>query len=118
MAVPNLTRSDARARAELLDVTSYEVELDLTDGGGKPGDRTFRSRTTVRFRATTPGADTFIDVIAAGFRAVTLNGEPVDTSGYTTEGGLALTGLAADNELVADADCLYTNTGEGLHRFV
>ena len=118
MGVPNLTRSDARARAELLDVTSYEVELDLTDGGGKPGDRTFRSRTTVRFTASTPGASTFVDVIAAGFRTATLNGEPVDTSGYTQEGGLALTGLLGENVLVVDADCLYTNTGEGLHRFV
>ncbi|HEX6756631.1 MAG TPA: aminopeptidase N, partial [Mycobacteriales bacterium] len=118
MGVPNLTRSDARARAELLDVTSYEVELDLTDGGGKPGDRTFRSRTSVRFTASTPGASTFVDVIAAGFRTATLNGEPVDTSGYTQEGGLALTGLLGENVLVVDADCLYTNTGEGLHRFV
>ena len=31
---------------------------------------------------------------------------------------IALDGLAADNELVVVADCLYTNTGEGLHRFV
>ena len=118
MGVPNLTRSDARARAELLEITSYDVELDLTDGGGKPGDRTFRSRTTVRFTAATPGADTYVDVIAAGFREATLNGAPLDTAAYTQEGGLALPGLAAENELVVDADCLYTNTGEGLHRFV
>ena len=118
MGVPNLTRTDARDRAELLAVTAYEVELDLTDGGGKPGERTFRSRTTIRFTARTPGAATYADVIADGFREATLNGAPVDTAGYTTEGGLALTGLAADNVLVVDADCLYTNTGEGLHRFV
>ena len=59
-----------------------------------------------------------MDVIAAGFREVTLNGEPVDTTGYTPETGIALPDLAADNVLVVDADCLYTNTGEGLHRFV
>ena len=39
MGAPNLTRADARRRAELLDVTAYEVELDLTDGRGKPGPR-------------------------------------------------------------------------------
>ncbi|MGI8417027.1 MAG: aminopeptidase N, partial [Nakamurella sp.] len=38
--------------------------------------------------------------------------------GWTTEGGLALSGLAADNVLVVDAVGLYTNTGEGLHRFI
>jgi aminopeptidase N len=118
MGVPNLTRADARARAELLTVTSYEVELDLTDGGGKPGERTFSSRTTVRFAAATPGAQTFIDVIAAGFREVTLNGAPLNTDRYEPELGLVLPDLAADNLLVVDADCLYTNTGEGLHRFV
>ena len=74
MGVPNLTRVDARARAELLSVSGYEVELDLTDGGGKPGERTFRSRTTIRFTASRPGAATFVDVIADRFREVTLNG--------------------------------------------
>ncbi len=118
MGVPNLTRADARTRAGLLAVSSYEVELDLTDGGGKPGERTFRSRTTVRFTAREPGAATFVDVIAAGFREVTLNGEAVDTSAYTPETGIALPALAAANVLVVDATCLYTNTGEGLHRFV
>ncbi len=118
MGVPNLTRTEARTRADLLAVTSYEVELDLTDGGGKPGERTFLSRTTVRFTARRPGEASFVDVIAAGFREVTLNGEPVDTTGYTPETGIALPALAADNVLVVDADCLYTNTGEGLHRFV
>jgi aminopeptidase N len=118
MGVPNLTRADARARAELVAVSGYEVELDLTDGGGKPGERTFRSRTTIRFTATTPGAATFVDVIAAGFREVSLNGQPLDVSAYEPESGLGLPDLAADNVLVVDADCLYTNTGEGLHRFV
>src|SRR5829696_8523322 len=118
MGVPNLTRSAARTRADLLVVSGYEVELDLTDGGGKPGDRTFASRTTVRFTARSPGEGTFVDIIAAGFREVTLNGEPVDTSAYAPQTGIALPALAADNVLVVDAHCLYTNTGEGLHRFV
>jgi aminopeptidase N len=118
MGVPNLTRLDARARADLLAVSAYEVELDLTDGGGKPGERTFRSRTTIRFTASRPGAATFVDVIADGFREVTLNGRPLDTSGYRPEDGIAVPDLAADNVLAVDADLLYTNTGEGLHRFV
>ena len=41
----NLTRDEAAARAGLLSVQSYDVELDLTDGSGeKPGETTFRSR--------------------------------------------------------------------------
>ena len=90
MGAPNLTRTDARRRAELLDVTAYEVELDLTDGAGKPALRTFRSRTTVRFRARRVGAGTFADLIADGIREATLNGIVLDTSGYAPESGLVL----------------------------
>jgi aminopeptidase N len=116
--VPNLTRDDARARAELLEIDSYEIALDLTDGGGKPSDRTFRSTTTIRFRATRPGESTFVDVIADRFHSVTLNGEDVGVSDYTPAKGIVLSGLAEQNTLVVDADLFYTNTGEGLHRFV
>ncbi|HEX5494784.1 MAG TPA: aminopeptidase N [Mycobacteriales bacterium] len=118
MPSPNLTRDDARRRAELVDVTHYAVDLDLTDGGGKPGERTFRSHTTVRFSCATPGATTFVDLVADHIRAATLNGAPLDVSGYTPVRGITLPDLAADNELVVDADCAYTNTGQGLHRFV
>jgi len=117
VAPPNLTREQAAERAAILSVDNYSIELDLTDGAGAPGTTTFRSVTTVRFDATA-GASTFIDLIAKTVHSATLNGEPVDVSGYSEETGIALTGLAAHNELVVDADCLYTNTGEGLHRFV
>ncbi|HEY3736691.1 MAG TPA: aminopeptidase N [Jatrophihabitans sp.] len=117
-AVPNLTRDDAQARAALLHVDSYDITLDLTDGGGKPGERTFRSITTVTFGANSPGASTFIDVIADSFHTVTLNGVELDVSDYATDKGLTLPDLAAQNVLIIDAELLYTNTGEGLHRFV
>jgi len=118
VAIANLTRTDAARRADLLNVRAYDVTLDLTDGGGKPGDVTFRSRTVVSFGCREPGADTFIDVIADGFTDLTLNGEPVDATGYGPSTGLPLIGLAAENVLVVEATCRYTNTGEGLHRFV
>jgi aminopeptidase N len=117
VAVPNLTRDDARARADLLHVESYDVQLDLTDGGGKPSERTFRSATTVRFTARA-GSSTFIDVIADRIHSVTLNGRAVTVDDYRPEAGIALSELAEDNTLTVDADLLYTNTGEGLHRFV
>ena len=60
MAPPNLTRDEAQQRAALLDVVSYDVELDLTDGGGKPGQGTFRSTTTVRFSCRSPGTASWI----------------------------------------------------------
>jgi aminopeptidase N len=117
VAVPNLTRDDAAARAALLSVQSYDLHLDVTDGAGRPGTGTFGSTTTVEFGCTRPGADTFIDLIAEKVHSATLNGAELDVSGYTEEGGLPLPGLAGQNTLTVVADCRYSNTGEGLHRF-
>ena len=117
MALPNLTRDQAVERAALITVDSYRIGLDLTDGDGKPGERTFRSTTTVTFDALA-GADTVIDIAADTVRSATLNGRDLDVSGYDESTGITLTGLADRNVLVVDADCRYSNTGEGLHRFV
>jgi aminopeptidase N len=115
--VPNLTRTDAAARAELLAVQSYDLQLDVTDGAGHAGERVFRSTTTVEFSCRQPGAATFIDLIAETVHSATLNGAELDVSGYTEEGGLPLPDLAEQNTLVVTADCRYSNSGEGLHWF-
>ena len=117
MALPNLTRYQAVERAVLITVDSYRITLDLTDGNGGPGERTFRSITTVRFDALA-GADTVIDIAADTVRSATLNDRDLDVSDYDESTGIALTGLAEHNVVVVDADCRYSNTGEGLHRFV
>jgi aminopeptidase N len=117
VALPNLTRDQAVERAALITVDSYQIAVDLTDGNGGPGERTFRSTTTVRFDALA-GADSVIDIAADSVRGATLNGRDLDVSGYDESIGIALTGLAEHNVVVVDADCRYSNTGEGLHRFV
>ena len=108
----NLTRVEAQERRAIVDTHSYAVELDLTKGA-----EIFGSRTLVRFSAT-EGADTFIDLIARHVHAITLNGRSLDPAKVFADSRIALTDLASENELLIDADCLYTNTGEGLHRFV
>ncbi|WP_030261158.1 MULTISPECIES: aminopeptidase N [Streptomyces] len=110
----NLTREEARTRADLLHVDAYDIELDL--GSAREGG-TFRSTTVVRFTATTPGADTFIDLVAPSVEEITLNGAPLDPASFA-DSRIPLPNLAAENELRVVADCAYTNTGEGLHRFV
>ena len=62
-----LTETEARTRAGLLDVESYEVFLDLTT-------EPVRSRSEIRFRCRQPGATTFADLTATIATAV-LNGE-------------------------------------------
>ena len=117
MALPNLTRDQAVERAALITVDSYRIDLDLTDVNGGPGERTFRSITTVTFDAL-PGADTVIDIAADKIHRATLNGRELDVSSYDESIGIALSGLSKHNVVVVHADCLYSNTGEGLHRFV
>lgn len=65
----NLTRKEAQERAALVSVDSYSVTLDLTTG-----DKTFYSKTQVKFSATTPGSSTFIDAITNSVERVVLNG--------------------------------------------
>ncbi|WP_319437576.1 aminopeptidase N [Mycobacterium sp. RTGN5] len=112
MALPNLTRDEAIERAALVTVGNYRIVLDLTSG-----EQAFRSTTTVEFEAL-PGADTYIDLAADTVHSAVLNGVEIDVSSYDESTGIPLQGLAENNVLVVDADCRYSNTGEGLHRFV
>ncbi len=108
----NLTRSEASVRSELLQVHSYDINLDLMRG-----ERVFGSRTVIRFDAV-QGASTFIDAVTDTVHRVSLNGVELDPASVADGYRIALPDLAASNELVVDADMLYMNTGEGLHRFV
>ncbi|MFK3984021.1 aminopeptidase N [Micromonospora sp. NPDC050397] len=109
--MPSLTRVEAAERAALLTVESYHIDLDLT-----VGDDRFRSVTLIRFRAT-PGATTFVDVKPARLTSVRLNDTTIDPA-TLADGRLPLTGLRAENTLTVEAEMAYSNTGEGLHRFV
>ncbi|MCW2643283.1 MAG: putative aminopeptidase, partial [Dactylosporangium sp.] len=110
--MPSLTRAEAAERAALLTVDAYVIELDLTTT-----DAEFESTTVVRFGCARPGADTFVEICPAALHSVTLNGRVLDIADLD-DNRLPLTGLAADNELVVRATMAYSNSGEGLHRFV
>ena len=110
----NITREEAAARAAVIRVESYAIDVDLR---GVEGEPTFHSATTVRFASREPGAATWIDLIADELLGAELNGAAVDVGGY--DGArLALADLAEENELVVRARCRYMTTGEGLHRLV
>jgi aminopeptidase N len=107
----NLTRLEAQQRKSLISVSSYQIALDLTTG-----PTTFLSTTTVTFTAA-DGASTFIDALTETVHSVTLNGTALDVA--VADGTrIQLDNLAAENVLEVVADFAYTNTGEGLHRFV
>jgi len=109
----NLTRLEARARAKNITVRSYDISIDLREARTS---NTFRTVTEVSFLAD-EGSSTFIDAITHTVHSISLNGISVDTA--AADGArIALDNLQAQNTLIVDADFSYTNTGEGLHKFV
>ncbi|TAN34334.1 aminopeptidase N [bacterium] len=107
----NLTRQEARARAEVLSGLHYEVRLDLTTGA-----ETFGSETTVTFRCRRPGAATFIEFGGPAIHRAELNGRVIPIDGFAG-GRLPLRDLAAENTLRLQATGAYSNDGTGLNRF-
>ncbi len=111
MTSDNLTRDEAATRSALITVASYQVDLDLTGS-----DATFGSVSVVRFGCATPGSSTFINLTAPAVREITLNDAPVSLDAFDGN-RITLTRLAAENVLRVVADCAYSRSGEGLHRF-
>jgi aminopeptidase N len=111
LVASNLTRDEAAARAALITVASYHVDLDLTGG-----DEVFGSVSAVRFECAAPGSGSFINLTAPLVREITLNGERVSLDAFDGD-RIALENLAASNVLRVVADCAYSRSGEGLHRF-
>lgn len=111
MAGTNLTRAEAAERAQIVATQNYRIELDLTTG-----EKTFAAVTEIDFEAT-PGADTFLDLIAKSVERVVLNGAELDPASYQ-DSRLPLPNLAAQNTVRVESTQYYSRTGEGLHRYV
>lgn len=111
MPASNLTRIEAAKRAQTISALSYSVRLDLTRTDG------FRSDTIVRFSAK-PGTETFLELVSDEVHEVTLNGMALDPAAVADGTRLHVSGLEAANELRVVATMQYTNSGEGLDRFV
>ena len=109
----NLTREEAATRAALVTVTRHDVDLDVTTG-----PETFSTRSTIHVTCAEPGAETFLDFVGGTVESITVNGTDLDPAEHYADSRVRLPGLAADNVVVVAATGRYTNTGEGLHRFV
>jgi aminopeptidase N len=108
----NLTRDEARDRAALISGVSYQVDLDLTGG-----DATFGSVSTISFACARPGSGTFVNLAAPKVRSISLNGVAISPEDAFDGERITISGLQAANELIIDAECAYSRSGEGLHRF-
>src|SRR5919204_1493891 len=111
MAANNLTRDEARRRAELIQTPLYEVSLDLTQDSN-----TFTCEATIHFLCKEPGAKSFIDFLAPSLDSCELNGEEVPRQAFNGE-RIALANLRDANELHVIGTCEYQNIGAGLSKF-
>ena len=107
----NIKQVEAAERSAIVKVSSYLIDLDLTTGA-----ENFRVKTTVAFKGLTPGSTTYIDCVGSKVISAKLNGAEFDPKfdGET----IYLPAIAADNVLEIEHDGVYSNSGEGLHRFV
>ncbi|HEY6309426.1 MAG TPA: aminopeptidase N [Streptosporangiaceae bacterium] len=112
MRTAEITRAETVLRARVLQVRSYDIELDFTRG-----EEVFGSVSTIRFDCGQPGSATYVDLIANTVREVILNGARLDPVTVYNDGRIVLSGLAASNELTVRADCAYTRSGTGMHRW-
>ena len=102
----SLTQDEARARAAMLDVERYDIEVDLR---GMLEGPDWVATSTVTFRCHEPGASTFVDCDAEVQHA-TLNGVDLDL-GTVDRGRLPLPDLAEHNVLVVSS--VQRDTGRG-----
>ena len=107
----NLTRAEARERAALIAVDSYDVSLDLTRG-----ETVFGSTTTVRFTAA-PGSSSFFDAVTDAVHSVTLNGRDLGTLiGPTFHITIDRAHLRAQNVLAIEVANLMANRMSAMDR--
>jgi len=113
MTIAEITRSETSERARLLDVEGYDIALDLTRGG-----EVFGSTSVITFGCREAGASSYVDLVAPAVHEIVLNGVSLDPAAVYSDGRIALSGLAEQNELRVVADCAYGNPGSGMYRSV
>ena len=107
--MPSLLLDEARARFDLLTVTSYDVTLDLR------GEETFPSRTVIDL--VSRGGDTFLDLKARALESIRLDGTDLPVEAWA-DGRYPLALTAGEHRLEVEATMGFRNDGEGLHRAV
>ncbi|MBU6380240.1 MAG: aminopeptidase N [Acidobacteria bacterium] len=107
----NIKQVEAAERSAIVKAQSYRIDLDLTTGA-----ENFRVKTTITFAGLKPGATTFLDCVGSKVISAKLNGVEFDPK-FDGE-SIYLPPLAAENVVEIEHDGIYSNSGEGLHRFV
>ncbi|GAA2038275.1 aminopeptidase N [Yaniella flava] len=112
-----LTRDEAYARAELVEIASYHIELDLRDAMDL-NQSTYPVTTTLRFTADTEGSATFLNYLGDSVTSVNVNGDILDIDEVVGSARILVPNLQQENVVTIESHSQYSHSGEGLHRFV
>lgn len=110
----NLTRDEAQSRSQVLDVSTYTVDIDVSNA--ETGAPTYLSRTVVEFNSRAD-CSTFIDLIADSLTFAEINGERLDPAEVFDGARVGFPVRKGKNSLMIEAQAYYSTSGEGLHRF-
>lgn len=113
----NLTRDECAHRSQVIQLDTYHVDLDL-HAINDPDTTTYASVSTVTFSTTADS--TWLDLVADSVSSVTVNGqEQTDAAKAYNGARVPISGLVTgkSNTVTVSAQCKYSRTGEGLHRF-
>lgn len=110
----NLTRDLAQHRSRTIQLLRQSIHLDLSAAGNESSE-TFESTSTLTLIPSETSIE--IDVVAAADPVVEVDG--VEVPSTYAESRVRIDGLTPDVEhtIVVRAQCLYSHTGEGLHRY-
>lgn len=112
----NLTQEEAALRAELINVDSYDVHVDLTHTSADFDS--YPVAATVTFSANRPGESTFIDYIHHSIDSIKLNGAPLPIQDVVEGSRIILPNLQAENVLTIKGRSSFSRSGEGMHRYI
>ena len=110
MQPSNLSKEEARERAELITALEYDVDLDVTR------DEVSRAATTIRFECSRAGASTFLDCASMSLEELTVNGASVDPGAHDGT-RVRLDNLGPVNEVRLLTEGAYSKSGKGVNRF-
>ncbi|WP_168582690.1 aminopeptidase N [Gephyromycinifex aptenodytis] len=111
----NLRRDEARQRSADLRLTSYRVELDLTEAAD-PQAATFPTQTSLTL--TSSSSDTFLDFLDGEVEHVDIDGAPIPVRYDGAR--VQVSGLPVGREctVTVKGRARYSRSGEGMHRYV
>lgn len=110
----NLTRDEAQSRTQVLDVSTYTVDIDVSNAETEAP--TYMSRTVVEFNARAD-CSTFIDLIADSVSFAEINDEILEPAEVFDGARVGFPVRKGKNSLTIEAQAYYSTSGEGLHRF-